>query len=516
MIYVPALVVITIAVALASSALAAGATVAPPPSSRSDHPSPPQVDVDGGLTLGDLDRMGGQDFPGADPFGASMHGRTSAQLDDGDVGGSTDGSSGKRGLGRVHLDLSGRVMCHVLSPEGREDQGKHGGTPPLFSLQELLQSGPQKNSKRARRLVPGVHLGANYDLDEVWYGATRWLARLSWGPFRVFQNSEKTSGEDVDGILTVARRRLSASSLSNSPLAIDLEGERSVFDPRDRTTRLRIDRRTSQSSSTVEFSRIKGLTATDGRLTVEYDSAKYTDETDGLGPVLFAPKITTDVRLPLLFNSRVEVRSKRSWIIQDGGDGDGNYYGGRHLGGISPAASLLEHIREGYRQSVPRSARQERAEPGDERLSIGGRVNRWLEEDGWAPKRVSTDLLGNLRSVSEVGLADGTSSSTCRPLRRIRGPFHASGLRLRVSRRVGWSSLGIFPWSKNTGGSGGEAGTNLSDVLGGTAVGLELRGLNGECDGMTSFGIVVSDVAEWKQSTRFVWARESVAIARSR
>mmetsp|Transcript_31782 Transcript_31782/g.71268 ORF Transcript_31782/g.71268 Transcript_31782/m.71268 type:complete len:498 (+) Transcript_31782:61-1554(+) len=488
---------VAVAVALVSSALAAGA----------------MVDVDGGLTLGDLDRMDGRAFPGADPFGTSVHGRTFAPLDGGDAD-PTDEPSGKRGLGRIHLDLSGRVMCHVLSPGSpgdREDRARHGGAPPLFSLQDGLQSGPQAKSKRARRLVPGVHLGADYDLDEVWYGATRWLARLSWGPFCVFRNNEKPG--DENGILAVARRRLSASSLCNSPLAIDLEGERSVFDPRDRTTRLRIDRLIPHSSSAAKLSRMKGLASTDGRLTVEYDSAKYTEEDGGLGPVLFAPKITTDVRLPLLFNSRVEVRSRRSWIIQDGGDGDGNYYAGRHLGGISPAASLLEHVREGYRRSVPRGARREGGGPGDERLGIGGRVNRWLEEDGWAPKRVSTDLMGNLRSVSEVGLAGGASPSTRRPLRRIRGPFHASGLRLRVSRRIGWSSLGIFPWSKN---SGGEAGPSLADALGGTGVGLELRGLNGECDGVTSFAIVVADAAEWRDSTRFVLARESVAIAGSR
>ncbi|EJK74778.1 hypothetical protein THAOC_03526 [Thalassiosira oceanica] len=96
---------VAVAVALVSSALAAGA----------------MVDVDGGLTLGDLDRMDGRGFPGADPFGASVHGRTFAPLDGGDAD-PTDEPSGKRGLGRIHLDLSGRVMCHVLSPGYREDR----------------------------------------------------------------------------------------------------------------------------------------------------------------------------------------------------------------------------------------------------------------------------------------------------------------------------------------------------------------------------------------------------------
>ena len=443
------------------------------------------------------------DFPGADAFGASF--QTSAQLDN--DGGSTEESSGKRGLGRIHLDLSGRVMCHVLSPAGREDHDRHGGTPPLFSLHDDAQSGSRAEGGRTRRLIPSVHLGANYDLDEVWYGATRWIGRLSWGPFLMFRDDEIAPSENKDGILAAARRRLSASGLCDSPLTVDLEGERSVFDRRDRTTRLHIDQILPHGSPTSKLSRARGSTATGGRITVEYDSAKYSDGPGG--PVLlFAPKITTDVRLPLL-GSRVEVRSKRSWIIRNGGDGDGNYFGGRHLGGTSPAGSLLEDMKEGYMRSVPRGSGHERDDQGKERLGVVGRVGRWLEEDGWAPKRVSTDLLGNLKSVSEVGLAGGTS-------RRIRGPFHSCGLRLRVSRRVGWSSLGIFPWSKNAGGSGGEAGPSLADALGGTAIGLELRGLDGGGDGVTSVGVEVTDAAEWRGSTRFVLSRESVAIAGSR
>jgi hypothetical protein len=48
------------------------------------------------------------------------------------------------------------------------------------------------------------------------------------------------------------------------------------------------------------------------------------------------------------------------------------------------------------------------------------------------PDKVTTNLLGNLVSVNNFGLGN------------------KMGLRVRVSKRIDWSKLGIFPWSNNS------------------------------------------------------------------
>ena len=61
--------------------------------------------------------------------------------------------------------------------------------------------------------------------------------------------------------------------------------------------------------------------------------------------------------------------------------------------------------------------------------------------------------------MSEVGFGDvaadaeGVEPSGETPsFRGVFPPFRNAGVRLRVSKRVRWTSLGIVPWSDNGGG----------------------------------------------------------------
>ena len=69
---------------------------------------------------------------------------------------------------------------------------------------------------------------ANYDLDKTWYGATRLIAKCSWGP----------SMQDKQLIQTKTAKNLINSILPTNSFdsvtkwANDLESEHSVFDSR--------------------------------------------------------------------------------------------------------------------------------------------------------------------------------------------------------------------------------------------------------------------------------------------
>ena len=117
-----------------------------------------------------------------------------------------------------------------------------------------------------------------------------------------------------------------------------------------------------------------------------------------------------EARAPFL-HPRLEVRDRGTWASAGGGDRDGNC-----RGSASGAERRLERIREGYREGVPRSRLNPppaggAAPPVAARNDLRGRLSRWLEDDGWMPRRLTADLAGNLVSVSKVGFEDAAADA---------------------------------------------------------------------------------------------------------
>jgi hypothetical protein len=91
--------------------------------------------------------------------------------------------------------------------------------------------------------------------------------------------------------------------------------------------------------------------------------------------------------------------------------------------------------------------------------NVCNRISSWIENDGWMPRKVTTDLLGNLVSINDIGfgtsLSETPEESVTRDSKRHRTfcrslpPRNNMGLRLRISKKIDWSKLGIFPWSNN-------------------------------------------------------------------
>ncbi|KAL9185906.1 hypothetical protein ACHAXT_003683 [Thalassiosira profunda] len=130
------------------------------------------------------------------------------------------------------------------------------------------------------------------------------------------------------------------------------------------------------------------------------------------------------------------------------------------------------------------------------------------------PKRATADLAGNLVSMSEVGFcgdADGSSDERL-PSRRTL-PIRNAGIRLRVSKKMDWTSLGIFPWSRNdVNGHRQDEDTAILDALQSTHLQLELCGLHLSGTGRSSIAMHV-DPLNWRRSLQFVIGQESVSIA---
>ncbi|KAL9185962.1 hypothetical protein ACHAXT_003739 [Thalassiosira profunda] len=503
---------------------------------------------DGGLKLGQLEEMmqnddgGGSNesdvlgpsaLMGADGKDSAWSQRPSPERTGEAAQSNANATQLRRGLGRIHLDLSGRIMCHLVSPnaDSGRDVDCDGETVPLFALPSKQQPAlAGRFDARAiqqlpvasglQRYVPNLYLGANYDLDEVWFGATRWIARCSWGPLALAgQASERESkASNALQLAQQLQRRISPSSPSSirSKWTIDAEGERSVFDGRDTTTRVRLLQHLPSSSLA---SRETTAVQSPLQLSLEHDSAKYHEALRGTKrSIRYAPAFTASLQTPFL-HPRLQLRSKRTWIVQEGGDRYGNYYGGDHFGGESGADRRLECAKTRFREGVPRSnpAPDDVASTGNAGQGFAERLSRWLENDGWMPKRVAADLAGNLVSVSEVGFfgdADGSSDERL-PSRRML-PFRNAGIRLRVSKKMDWASLGIFPWSRNAvNGHGQDEGSVLLDALHSTHLQLELCGLHLSGAGRSSVGVHV-DPLDWRGSLKFVVGQESAAIVQDR
>jgi hypothetical protein len=233
------------------------------------------------------------------------------------------------------------------------------------------------------------------------------------------------------------------------------------------------------------------------------------------------------------------VRARRTWVV-GGGDGDDDDVGDDGL--PSCVVRRLESIREMYREGTPRSdpvpsatagsgaTTTETGCNGGANRGLGRTISTWLENDGWMPRRVSADLMGNLVSVSEAGFkvdgggGGGTSTTSPRrwPLSSWRGvvavpPIRGAGVRLRLSKRIDWTTLGIFPWSG--GGSGGgyceRDGGGLGgalDALRSTRARLELCGVYGDHgDGRASVGFDV-DPSDWVGTFKFTVCHEDVRV----
>ena len=161
-----------------------------------------QVDDEGaGITLGDLDLMQRHQHnhhqqQGGDEQYRSNHDTFSTD-DRGEkaVKSSTTSSHQvppnlRSHLRRIHLDLSGRVMSHILSPANYQhatresvplftlpfQQSDRSAEQNLNTLSSATEEHQQRNNKTTwHRFIPHLYVGAYYDLDEVWYGATRWI-----------------------------------------------------------------------------------------------------------------------------------------------------------------------------------------------------------------------------------------------------------------------------------------------------------------------------------------------------
>ena len=429
-----------------------------------------------------------------------------------------------------------------------------GSSAPLFSLPSRPSSSSSSTTnetkhgiRRSSSLLPlpppatilphDVYLGANYDLDEVWYGATRWIARLTWivggggmmikatrgGGTSVVDPSSYSSSSILRTVRDSAyalRGRVFPHPLTSSSIStwtIDVDAERSVFDRSDVTCRLRLAQSPVRSSSSAS-SRGAAPFWAPRHISLDYDSAKYYDN-DGYGDdgattttaerrdVLYAPIVSLDACTPL-FHPRLEVSARRTWVL----GGSGNAY--------HPPCVVrrFEAIREKYRDGIPRSDPTEMPTSGcaTGRNTLARRISAWLENDGWMPRRVSADLMGNFVSVSEVGFpCEGDASSSTGRLRPSSSSTRRAGLRLRLSKRIDWTTLGIFPWSDGGGnkrdGGDGYGGGWLDSLLS-TRARLELCGLCGAGgDSRASVGFDV-DPSDWAGTFKITVHHEDVSI----
>jgi len=468
----------------------------------------------------------------------------------------------KRRLGKINLDLSGRIMCHLLSPKDDDTSisnqlhNKKESSIPLFTIP--TQS---KHNKKMQKLIPNVYIGANYDLDEIWYGATRYIARCSWrlpslsksavdvdglNSSNHISTSSTRSREVLDSFNNLYRKIFPTSAEPSSSMKtnwmIDVEGEQCVFDKSDTTTRLCLIQSPSSSltsSSTATMGNI--IWQTSQQVSIEYDSAKYTNDYNTQTSIpkrylQYAPTISLNIQTPFLTN-RLHLNTKQTWIISNSGDDAGNYYNGNYYGGTSSVQQRLDSIKEGYRRCIPQS---QSAPPSttdiDTSLSssrqkkenLFNKLSTWLENDGWVPNKVTTDLMGNLHSINEVGFGSVNRSHDNeqkqhfddRDIKKQRQcssggiipPLHNTGIRIHISKRIDWKTLPIFPWSRYVGNSNHNhsGGSGMMDALQSTQIKLELCGMDESGMKVTSIGLN-ADLLDWKDTFQITLSHESVA-----
>ena len=400
-----------------------------------------------GLTLGDLDTIqsmndsdsglnAGNNFVG---FNREREYYTPQQTNyqDDDKDQQLESKQLKRSIRKINLDLSGRIMCHLFSPDNNGDKL----TSPLFRLRH--QQVHKKEMRCLNKFIPRVYMGAYYDLDEIWYGATRWIGRCTWdlSALETKLNTSPLLHPIRERYRSLADRILPTNSFTkSSSWNLDLEREQSVFDHLDSTVKVVLTQPKDTASTGYAVQ----------KLTLEYDSAKYFE--DCIKPardLQYSPTVAFNIQTPLL-HPRLELQSKRTWIVKEGGDGRGNYYGGAYFGSESPKDRRLQQIKTIYRESTPWSNTIISGQHSSKSpiQSMWKCLSSWLENDKWMPEKITTDLMGNLVSVNTIGIRGHRQVSDNQ--HDMLAPRNTLGLRMRISKKIDWTKFGIFPWSNNS------------------------------------------------------------------
>lgn len=417
-----------------------------------------------GLTLGDLDSLevDGQNIRlGYSGFRSTEQIQEGSYFHDDSNSEESSKPQQKKSLRRINLDLSGRIMCHLFSPIPRKEER----TVPLLCLPS--ETDVEKDSSQSlKRFMPRIYIGANYDLDEIWFGATRWIAKCSWGPFMSdLQTYTQMHNPIAKRAMKLAETLFPTRSFtSTSKWILDVEGERSVFDSTDTTVRI------SLAQPTPSLKRFpRELYCSPQKVTWEYDSAKYFEEYYSIEndshtrSMQYSPIVKFNIQTPLL-HPRLELHSKQTWIVKEGGDSRSNYYGGAYYGSESPAQRRLQQMKQLYHDNIPKSnplLHQAQSSSGKSSIKAAcEKLSAWLENDEWMPNTVTTDLMGNLVSLKNFGF--GT-------LRKN------TGLQIRMSKKIDWSKLGIFPWSNTNSYDSLKESSNGNQAA---KVRIELCGMN--------------------------------------
>lgn len=390
------------------------------------------------ITLGDLNTIADAKVIGSSSsypinfLETSQGAQYDSQQRDGSPTEPNEPNEAKKSLRRINLDMSGRIMCHLFSPNRRTKVR----TTPLFygsSQTDIATDG----INNLQQLIPRVYIGANYDLDEIWYGATRWIARCSWD---LSLADEQADSSMQNPVLRGAKTLASSIFRMQSPASnwvLDVEGERSVFDSADSTMRIRL---VQPSICAAPLSQSQNECHSAQSIMLEYDSAKYIDnycvgnsESHGRD-MQYSPAVKLNIHVPLL-HPRLEAHSRHTWIVKEGGDRRGNYYGGAYFGSESPADRRFQQMKEQYREGIPQSAATDTIHtPTSSIRAACSKLSSWLENDGWMPQKLTTDLMGNFVSINHIGFGS------------LRNDI---GLKVRISKKIDWSKLGVFPWSNN-------------------------------------------------------------------
>jgi hypothetical protein len=358
----------------------------------------------------------------------------------------------------------------------------------------------------------------------VWYGATRWIAKCSWQLPMKNTRSDGSRRRNARRLLVQdAYNSIFPTTTTNkevnkrlSAWMIDLEGEQSVFDHSDSTARVSLVHHRCQTSTQrgdLPFA-MRSVRTKLQKVSMEYDSTKYSinpniNSSSPTALIAQAPTISLNIQTPIL-HPRIELHAKKTWIVQRGGDRHGNYYGGTHHESIcSPVDRRLETIRERYNSFIPwsqnRNMNSNNNNCNDSSSSssssttttimgriqtIGRKFSNWLEEDSWMPKRVTADLAGNFVTVNEVGFrstqSSSSSSSNKEDEREHSFPtMQNMAIRLRITKRIKWTSLGIFPWSSNNCNQNNNTRTKMPET---TCVRLEVCQLHKSGNAISQIG----------------------------
>ena len=81
-----------------------------------------------------------------------------------------------------------------------------------------------------------IYIGTNYNFDEIWYGATRFITKCSWGPYYYDIRKRRCGG----GIPWPSSSSSSSLVANKSSYTINVEKEMNTFDRYDTTSRIQL------------------------------------------------------------------------------------------------------------------------------------------------------------------------------------------------------------------------------------------------------------------------------------